>query len=264
MAVCTQCASELGPDDTVCARCGAPVAGAPAAGPGAAPPPPGGFVPPSGSAPPPASPGFVPPPPAPPTGYAPAPPPAGYGQAPGAAPPPYGAAPGYGQMPGAPPPGYMPPMAGGYVQGAGGDGTGLLATWGNRALGFLVDVALILVVELPLYIVGVAVARGFVYLSELAGLAIGIWFAVQLGQTGATPGMRMMGLRCVGQQSGQPIGPGLAIVRAIAHIVDNIICFVGWFFPLWDKDHQTLADKIVSTVVVRTPAQPFSLTPPAA
>jgi uncharacterized RDD family membrane protein YckC len=89
-----------------------------------------------------------------------------------------------------------------------------------------------------------------------------IWLAVQLGTTGATPGMRMIGLRCVGRDTGQPIGAGLGVVRWLAHIVDNIICYIGWLFPLWDAQRQTLADKIMSTVVVDAPKQAFSLTPP--
>jgi hypothetical protein len=44
--------------------------------------------------------------------------------------------------------------------------------------------------------------------------------------------------------------------------VDSIICYVGYLFPLWDQQRQTLADKIMSTVVVVVPKQAFSLTPP--
>jgi hypothetical protein len=31
--------------------------------------------------------------------------------------------------------------------------------------------------------------------------------------------------------------------------VDSIICFVGYLFPLWDPKRQTIADKIMTTVV---------------
>jgi uncharacterized RDD family membrane protein YckC len=46
----------------------------------------------------------------------------------------------------------------------------------------------------------------------------------------------------------------MGVVRTIAHIVDSIICYIGWLFPLWDPKRQTLADKIVKTVVVRDEA----------
>jgi uncharacterized RDD family membrane protein YckC len=75
--------------------------------------------------------------------------------------------------------------------------------------------------------------------------------------------MRVIGLKCVSITTGQTIGVGNAIVRAIAHFVDSIICYIGWLFPLWDSQKQTLADKIMSTVVVKVPAQGFSLTPKA-
>ena len=86
--------------------------------------------------------------------------------------------------------------------------------------------------------------------------------AVQVGQSGQSPGMRTIGLKCIGQTTGQPIGAGLGIVRALAHLVDSIICYVGWLFPLWDKSRQTLGDKIMSTVVIRVPPRSSALMPP--
>jgi uncharacterized RDD family membrane protein YckC len=98
---------------------------------------------------------------------------------------------------------------------------------------------------------------------DLVVFAASVYLAIQVGQTGQSPGMRVMGLKCIGIQTGQPIGAGLGFVRAIAHIVDSIICYIGWLFPLWDRNRQTLADKIMSTVVIVVPKQAFSLTPPA-
>ena len=63
-------------------------------------------------------------------------------------------------------------------------------------------------------------------------------------------------------QTGQPIGAGMGVVRAIAHFVDGIICYVGYLWPLWDAQKQTLADKIMKTVVITAPKQAFSITPP--
>ena len=50
--------------------------------------------------------------------------------------------------------------------------------------------------------------------------------------------------------TGEPIGFGMSVVRQIAHFVDAIICFIGYLFPLWDSKRQTLADKIMTTVVL--------------
>ncbi len=71
------------------------------------------------------------------------------------------------------------------------------------------------------------------------------------GRTGQSWGRKALSIRLVGEQTGQPIGPLLAFARDLAHFVDSVICYVGYLFPLWDKKRQTLADKIVKTVVVR-------------
>jgi uncharacterized RDD family membrane protein YckC len=52
----------------------------------------------------------------------------------------------------------------------------------------------------------------------------------------------------VSENSGQPIGFGLSVVRQLAHLVDLITLGIGFLFPLWDPKRQTLADKIMSTV----------------
>jgi uncharacterized RDD family membrane protein YckC len=48
----------------------------------------------------------------------------------------------------------------------------------------------------------------------------------------------------------------MAFFRDLAHFVDAIICYAGFLFPLWDNKRQTLADKIVHTVVVKNGAVP--------
>ncbi|RKR89510.1 putative RDD family membrane protein YckC [Micromonospora pisi] len=75
------------------------------------------------------------------------------------------------------------------------------------------------------------------------------WF--QAGKTGQSWGKKALGIRLVDEVSGQPIGAGKAFLRDLAHFIDSIICFIGFLFPLWDSKRQTLADKIVKTVVVK-------------
>ena len=45
-------------------------------------------------------------------------------------------------------------------------------------------------------------------------------------------------------------GAGAGIGRKFVHILDSIICFLGWFLPLVDSKRQTIADKVMSTYVV--------------
>jgi len=104
----------------------------------------------------------------------------------------------------------------------------------------------------------------FELLGDLYSLAVGIFFAYQLGISGATPGMRMAGLKCV-KADGQVLGVGMGIVRAICHWVAGILCFiplvVDLLFPLWDPQKQTLADKIIKSYVIVVPKQGFSISP---
>ncbi len=69
------------------------------------------------------------------------------------------------------------------------------------------------------------------------------------GTTGQTPGKAMQGTRLVNEQ-GELIGSGAGIGRKFVHILDSLVCFLGWFLPLVDTKRQTIADKVMNTYVV--------------
>jgi uncharacterized RDD family membrane protein YckC len=88
-----------------------------------------------------------------------------------------------------------------------------------------------------------------VLVSALAGVAYVIWnLGYKQGTTGSSIGKSILKFKVVSEQTGQPIGFGLSVLRQIAHGIDAIICYVGYLFPLWDAKRQTIADKILSTV----------------
>jgi uncharacterized RDD family membrane protein YckC len=89
------------------------------------------------------------------------------------------------------------------------------------------------------------------WIFYLVGVAYVIYNRWVLGGQGASIGKKALGLRLIGEQTGQPLGAGGAFLRDLAHFVDGIICYIGYLFPLWDAKKQTLADKIVKTVVVK-------------
>ena len=60
-------------------------------------------------------------------------------------------------------------------------------------------------------------------------------------------------MKLIGEQTGQPIGAGMSFVRQLAHIVDSLLCYLGYLWPLWDRKRQTFSDKIMSTVVINQP-----------
>jgi uncharacterized RDD family membrane protein YckC len=184
--------------------------------------------------------------------------------------------PGYGQQPpqapygGQPPPygtpaqpGYQPaPAAGGYV----GDPPGYymgrqLANWPQRVGAYLIDN---LIASIPAFLAvilfsgtdpgetpsaGASLVTCLLYLVSL-----GIWIynrSILAGRTGQSWGKQVLNLRLVRMADGQPMGGGMAFVRDLLHILDGLLCYIGFLFPIWDARRQTLfADKIMNTVVL--------------
>jgi uncharacterized RDD family membrane protein YckC len=129
-----------------------------------------------------------------------------------------------------------------------------LASWGTRAAGLLIDFAPIWIIALLTFrssalslLIGVVNLAYFVYMGYLDGL------------TGQTPGKAIMGIKLVNQQ-GELIGSGAGIGRKFAHIVDSIVCGLGYLLPIVDSKRQTIADKIMTTFVVEgIEKKPFSV-----
>ena len=119
-----------------------------------------------------------------------------------------------------------------------------LASWGTRAIGFIIDYAPIWILQL-IFFRSTAIST----LLSLVGIAYFVYLGYLDGVTGQTPGKAIMGIRLVNQQ-GEVIGSGAGIGRKFVHIVDSIVCLLGWLLPLVDSKRQTIADKIMSTFVV--------------
>ncbi|RDG35810.1 RDD family protein [Streptomyces corynorhini] len=179
---------------------------------------------------------------------------------------PQGQQPGYGypqQAPqGVPQQGYGYPQQPGQPYGAHpqqqpGHGSGMpeLAHWGLRFGGKLID-GLLYLVPYVLFAFGAnsdgGAAPALTIVGSLGMLAIFIWQVIQEGSTGQTVGKKVVGIRLLRESDGQPIGGGMAFVRTLAHFLDNIACYIGWLWPLWDQKKQTFADKVCSTVVIKS------------
>lgn len=207
-------------------------------------PPPGGAYPPPPSSP--GSPGGQPTPH--PGGQQPPPPPGGSYPPP---PPPGGSY---------PPP---PPPSGGYAPPPPGPAIRTLPTqdytpWLTRALAFVIDILPYVVVhgigtailvatqqtacitDVTQYAVNQYCATqnstlGLVaqWLASIVGLFYLIWnYGYRQGTTGSSVGKSVMKFKVVSEVTGQPVGFGMSVVRALAHFVDAIICFIGFLFPL--------------------------------
>jgi uncharacterized RDD family membrane protein YckC len=92
---------------------------------------------------------------------------------------------------------------------------------------------------------GIAVMWG----SALVGLVYFVWnYGYRQGTTGSSIGKSLLKFKVVSENTGEPIGFGMSVLRQIAHGVDAAILHIGYLFPLWTAKRQTLADKIMATV----------------
>ena len=181
--------------------------------------------------------------------------------------------PGYGQQPpaqppyGSQPPPYGTPAPASYGQPApayGGDQPGLymgrpLANWPQRVGAYLIDD---LIAGIPAFLAlilfsgsdpGETASAGAVLVASLLYLvSLGIWFynrAILQGRTGQSWGKQVLKLRLVRMADGQPVGGLMAFVRDLLHILDALLCYIGFLWPIWDARRQCLvSDKIVNTV----------------
>ncbi len=120
------------------------------------------------------------------------------------------------------------------------------ASWMQRVGAYLIDVGPIVILELIFY--RIFVIYFLILLASIGWTIYNRWY--QGGTTGQSLGKKALNLRLVSEETGQPIGMLMAFVRDICHIIDGVICYVGFLFPLWDAKRQTIADKIVKTVVI--------------
>jgi uncharacterized RDD family membrane protein YckC len=154
-----------------------------------------------------------------------------------------------------------------------------LAGWGRRVVAYVFDSFLAFVVGAPFFIGYWQLVSSFettedaygepvltsssdVPTSALVLIAVGAFlyvafyiynWCIRQGRTGYTFGKTVVGIKLVGERTQQPIGGGMSFVRQLAHIVDGLVCNLGYLWPLWDAKKQTFADKIMGTLVIVQP-----------
>jgi len=92
----------------------------------------------------------------------------------------------------------------------------------------------------------------YYFAATLAFVVVAAVLAWMKSSMGQSLGQKAVNIRMVREADGQTPSFGLAFGRELAHLADQVICCVGFLWPLWDGKKQTLADKIVATVVIKT------------
>jgi uncharacterized RDD family membrane protein YckC len=132
----------------------------------------------------------------------------------------------------------------------------------TRAVAFVIDAVLILLVELIIGVSGVviitvlhlpkeinailAVLGGVIYIVWSISYFVGFWCV-----TGQTPGARVMQFRVVKAEGGL-LGPRRAVVRCIGLLLAALPLFAGYLLILFDRRRRGFQDRLARTVVVRT------------
>jgi uncharacterized RDD family membrane protein YckC len=156
-----------------------------------------------------------------------------------------------------PPP--APPAAPPYAQGP----SGPRANFGQRLVAFLIDVVVIVVVVGVVVGIAVAIDETLGILAYILGIVgSALYYAYLEGSpSGQTIGKKALGIRVVDFNTGGPLGFGRGLIRWVARIPSQFLCYLGYLWMLWDREKQTWHDKLATTVVVPESAYPVEKWP---
>jgi uncharacterized RDD family membrane protein YckC len=139
----------------------------------------------------------------------------------------------------------------------------VLATFGARFLGLVIDslvVMLTLVPGLALAITGstTRIVIGLV-LMGVGFAAATVWYARTISSSGQWIGNRITDTKVVDARNGRLIGPGEAGLRFLIRSFVSSILFVGFLVALPDSQRRTFHDNVAGTVVTRPPRATWSI-----
>jgi uncharacterized RDD family membrane protein YckC len=95
------------------------------------------------------------------------------------------------------------------------------------------------------------IALGIALMLAGLGLVFVLYFRA-LGHRGQTWGARIVGVKVIGESTGEPLGIGKAIGRQLfAWYISAPIFYLGYLWAAWDDRTQTWQDKIIKSVVIK-------------
>lgn len=136
------------------------------------------------------------------------------------------------------------------------------ASFAARAVGLLIDVAFLLVLELPAIAL---LARGSGVLA-LVGIVFGVagfivaaaLYARAVARTGQSMGNRVASTTVVDARNGRTITAAAAATRYVIRMFPPTM-LLGFFMALANADRRTFHDQFAGTVVVRPPRASWSI-----
>ncbi len=137
------------------------------------------------------------------------------------------------------------------------------ASFGARAVGLVVDLALLALWLLPGLALIVTGSTALVLLGlvlEVAGFAAAtVVYARSVSKSGQSVGNRVAKTKVVDARNGRLVGPAEAGLRYGLRFLVSIIFFIGFFVAFGDAQRRTFHDKLAGTVVTRPPRASWSI-----
>lgn len=126
------------------------------------------------------------------------------------------------------------------------------ASFGQRALAYIIDGFIVLFLSVPFYFLLNDSRYSFNQVTLLPRLVIGLMYNTYLlSRNGATVGKRLAGIRVV-SADGSPLSGKQAFLREFLGKSVMGMFVIGFFWMLFDAKKQCWQDKIAGTLVVRT------------
>jgi Mce-associated membrane protein len=127
------------------------------------------------------------------------------------------------------------------------------ASWGRRLSAIALDYLPGVAVLATLALVGATAPIGWLWwcVCAAAGLVVFAMFANRIvlpTVKGFSLGRAVAGIRVV-RADGEEPGVVRLLLRELAHLLDTGAVFIGWLWPLWDKNNRTFADLLARTEV---------------
>ena len=138
-------------------------------------------------------------------------------------------------------------------------GTEVMATFGQRLLGRILDslnslvayLGVVMVIAIVMSITGSEEGSTTASVVTVAGLGLIVALQIVWEGRGGSPFRRGISVLIVDQNTYQPIGPWRAFVRILVANFSLLVFGLGFLWMLWDPKSQTWHDKAAGTVVVK-------------